>query len=486
LGVFLPFDKDILVTLQGVKHTLYFTGMKKIILLAVGTLFSLSVSAQIKFPSLEHDFGTFNEGEMATHKFVFKNEGKTKVSLKEVRASCGCTTPQYTKKELAPGDTGSIVVTYNSNGRPGMFTKNVTVVVNDSTQAPIILQIKGDVKSKNAPGNNAQPHNHDHHNHDGHDHHHHGHDHDHNHSHNNTGAAPVQMIQGGNTTSAPGKLQAIPLGKPNATQASVNPQALPLPLQPSTIPYLDTLGALAFENINFFGQTFKGDEDREISVRYRNVSQSTVVIGDKTEGKACFQLIPTDKVLSPGMESSMKIKFISAKAAESKLEPAFKENLSFFTNEKENNKKTIFIEGTFQKKLTAEELANAPKITFVSQDFDAGEILAGEELVHKYQFTNTGKSDLVIESAKASCGCTVPELKEKVIKPGQTSYIEAKFNSTGRSGPQHKNITVTSNDPANPRVVLNLKCTVKEDPFGGAEDKKLPLNDNGGRFGSGR
>lgn len=472
--------------------------MKKLILLAVGTLFSLSVSAQIKFPSLEHDFGTFNEGEMATHKFVFKNEGKSKVSLKEVRASCGCTTPQYTKKELAPGDTGSIMVTYNSNGRPGMFTKNVTVVVNDSTQAPIILQIKGDVKSKNAPAtpttpatpNSPQPHNH--HNHDGHNHDHHGHDHDHNHSHNTTQpSAPVQMVQGGNNTTAPGQLKSVSLSnKPKIEtpqqQASANPKALPLPLQPTTIPYLDTLGAMAFENINFFGQTFKGGEDHELSIRYRNVSQTTVVIGDKTEGKSCFQLIPTDKVLSPGMESSMKLKFISAKAADSKLESAFKENIAFFTNEKENNKKTVFVEGSYQKKLSAEELANAPKLTFASQDFDAGEILAGEELLHKYQFTNTGKSDLVIESAKASCGCTVPELKEKLIKPGQTSYIEAKFNSSGRSGPQHKNITVTSNDPANPRIVLNLKCTVKEDPFGGSEEKKLPLNDNGGRFGGGR
>lgn len=86
-----------------------------------------------------------------------------------------------------------------------------------------------------------------------------------------------------------------------------------------------------------------------------------------------------------------------------------------------------------------------PVITFEQPVFKFGTIKEGDEVSHDFAFTNTGKSDLLISFASASCGCTVPEWPKKPIPPGGKGVIKATFNSTNKSGPQHKKITITAN-----------------------------------------
>lgn len=90
---------------------------------------SLSSTSQSKM-TLEkksHDFGTIEEGVQATVTFTFKNTGNDPLVLNSVNASCGCTTPKWTKEPIAPGEEGVITAIYNSKGRPGNFTKTITV-----------------------------------------------------------------------------------------------------------------------------------------------------------------------------------------------------------------------------------------------------------------------------------------------------------------------------------------------------------------------
>lgn len=108
---------------------------------------------------MDHDFGTIQEGTLAKHNFVFKNVTKQAVTLKDVKASCGCTTPNWPKEPIQPGKSAQIEVQYNSQGRPGPFGKSITVTTSDSTQTPVILQIKGTVNPKpvEAPQTPQQP-----------------------------------------------------------------------------------------------------------------------------------------------------------------------------------------------------------------------------------------------------------------------------------------------------------------------------------------
>jgi hypothetical protein len=101
----------------------------------------------IKFETENHDFGKVTEGNLATHEFKFKNTGNQPVVISNVQASCGCTTPEWTKEPVMPGKTGFVKAAYNSNGRPGVFNKTITVTSN-AAEASKVLAIKGDVISR--------------------------------------------------------------------------------------------------------------------------------------------------------------------------------------------------------------------------------------------------------------------------------------------------------------------------------------------------
>ena len=75
--------------------------------------------------------------------FSFKNTGKEPLILTSVRASCGCTTPNWTREPVAPGDEGQIKVHYDTN-RMNNFTKTITVQSNAGNGA-VTLMIKGKV-----------------------------------------------------------------------------------------------------------------------------------------------------------------------------------------------------------------------------------------------------------------------------------------------------------------------------------------------------
>jgi hypothetical protein len=87
----------------------------------------------------------------------------------------------------------------------------------------------------------------------------------------------------------------------------------------------------------------------------------------------------------------------------------------------------------------------APVMTFAKESHDFGQINEGDKVVFDFFFTNTGKSALIISSAAATCGCTVPEYPKQPLAPGKTGIIHVVFNSTGKSGMQNKTITLTTN-----------------------------------------
>ncbi len=121
------------------------------------------------------------------------------------------------------------------------------------------------------------------------------------------------------------------------------------------------------------------------------------------------------------------------------------------------------IEENFSK-LTPEEKAKAPHITFKEKSYDFGKAPQRSEVEHEFVFTNTGKSDLIIHKVRSSCGCTAVSPKEKVIKPGQSSSIKAIFHTGAYKGRQSKSITVITNDPVSPNTMLRITGVVEVPP----------------------
>lgn len=107
----------------------------------------------MKFATEEHNFNTIPEGAPVSFDFEFKNIGKEPIVLSTVQASCGCTTPNWSKEPIQPGKSSKITATYNTQGRPGAFTKTITVNSNVGTK---ILKISGTVEKApdaSVPGN---------------------------------------------------------------------------------------------------------------------------------------------------------------------------------------------------------------------------------------------------------------------------------------------------------------------------------------------
>jgi hypothetical protein len=125
--------------------------MKKYSFLLVCLFISIAAMSQkavISFQEKEHDFGKINEKDgNATYVFQFTNKGDGPLVITNAQAQCGCTTPVWTKEPVSAGKTGSITVTYNTAGRPGIFIKTITVFSND-TQEQTVLTIKGEVIPK--------------------------------------------------------------------------------------------------------------------------------------------------------------------------------------------------------------------------------------------------------------------------------------------------------------------------------------------------
>ena len=123
----------------------------------VCSLAAMSQKAVISFEVKTHDFGKVNEEDgKITHVFDFTNKGVTPLVVNKVQASCGCTTPTWTKEPIEPGKKGTITVTYNPSGRPGTFTKTITVYSNASDEQ-MVLTIHGEVIPKANGENSTYP-----------------------------------------------------------------------------------------------------------------------------------------------------------------------------------------------------------------------------------------------------------------------------------------------------------------------------------------
>jgi hypothetical protein len=94
-------------------------------------------------------------------------------------------------------------------------------------------------------------------------------------------------------------------------------------------------------------------------------------------------------------------------------------------------------------------------ISFEKTEHEFGTITEGEKAEYSFKFTNTGKKQLLISSAAASCGCTVPTYSKEPIPPGGTGMIKVVFDSKYRLDRFEKYVTVLSNtSPAETKLYI--------------------------------
>ncbi len=99
----------------------------------------------IHFDQVTYNFGSIQKGQTTTYDFKFTNTGNGKLVINNVKPICGCTAALLSSKELLPGATGVIKVTFDSTNYLGPVTKTITVTDNDPEKPVVMLTIAGEV-----------------------------------------------------------------------------------------------------------------------------------------------------------------------------------------------------------------------------------------------------------------------------------------------------------------------------------------------------
>lgn len=109
---------------------------------------------ELQFEKTEHDFGVINEGDVVETVFSFTNSGKSELIITSAKGSCGCTVPEWPREPIMPGEKGQIKVKFNSDRKPNLQQKNITLVTN-TDQGKEIIKIKAQVTPKSKVQQNS-------------------------------------------------------------------------------------------------------------------------------------------------------------------------------------------------------------------------------------------------------------------------------------------------------------------------------------------
>jgi hypothetical protein len=120
--------------------------MRKIAVSLFTLLFAVALHAQLPTPAAnndvlvmkqtEHSFGQIPQGKPVYYNFEITNTGNTPLKLDNVQATCGCTTPEWSRDAIAPGGTSRIKVGYNAAAE-GSFEKFITITYNSNQSKQI-------------------------------------------------------------------------------------------------------------------------------------------------------------------------------------------------------------------------------------------------------------------------------------------------------------------------------------------------------------
>ena len=106
---------------------------------------------EFTFESDVFDFGKIEQGDKVDHVFTFTNTGKSPLIISNIKTTCGCTTPTWTKEPVQVGESGKIEVSFNSSGKSNKQTKPITIFSNAGEAVVVTLTGFVDANKSNGP-----------------------------------------------------------------------------------------------------------------------------------------------------------------------------------------------------------------------------------------------------------------------------------------------------------------------------------------------
>ncbi len=218
------------------------------------------------------------------------------------------------------------------------------------------------------------------------------------------------------------------------------------------------------------GLRLKSNQIAFTKIKNTQVKTDTLkIVNMSTEPlKVSFSKVPkhlTLKVIPETLKGKEKGVIIATYDAKKKNDWGYiADMINILINDSLNPKNRLSISADIEEdfsNLSEKDLEKAPRIEFESTVFKFDTIKQGEVVEHLFKFKNAGKNDLIIRKVKASCRCTAISPAEKTIQGGKSSSIKVNFNSKGKKGRQNQTITIITNDPKSPSIMLKLTGVLK-------------------------
>lgn len=336
---------------------------------------------KIEFDTKQHNFGDIREDmKYATHRFTFKNTGNKDLFINTVQSSCGCTTPDWTRDTVHPGESGFVDAKYETIGRIGSFQKTITVYSNAVNYPFVHLDILGNVLRDVVNNEPAQV--------------------DYGHIQFSRPTVDFKVLYDNKTDT-----QEVRITNNTTFSATFNPiENLPAYCKVTGMPASLEPNESAKITITLDGRQMKG------------------------YGFGAFEIpISSDNPIEPYLG----------------LYVAY-------------NRKQYF------PKMSAKELARAPKLVIDKKIHDFGTGESGDIFNAEFKFTNEGKTDLKLLELYPDCACVQVDLTKNVLKPGESTTVKMRYDSGIKHGKSTQSIWIVSNDPTEPERHIYLKVQLPE------------------------
>lgn len=393
--------------------------MKKLLSLGISFMFALLATVayaqpKIQFNKTKHVFGTIKEdGGLAQVTFSFKNTGNKPLKLTNVRASCGCTTPTWTKTEIKPGGSGVVKAAFNPMGRVGMFNKSITVTSN-AQPAIAVLQISGKVTPRKKGPKDWYP-------------------------------IVLGNLRLKSSTIWFGDIMHDSQKNEKSTYIYNNgTEPITIDLEATKLPKELSIASI-FE--------VKVEDNQPVkNTRLKLLFEPTVEDPNQPTTKAKQKVI---------IQPRQALEFRFAYDATKKKDWDYVyENFMLITNDKVKPQKRLGAGGYIKENFSKDALLNPPVAKFDKVTHSFGTVKQNARVSTTFKISNEGKSTLHIRKTKASCGCTATKPKKTVLAPGESTTIDVTYSSGTSKGSIHKSVTVITNDPKKSKAVLSITANV--------------------------
>ena len=209
------------------------------------------------------------------------------------------------------------------------------------------------------------------------------------------------------------------------------------------------VGHLRFKSNSFnLGKVFINREPEAVSFPFRNSGSDTIHF--KGYVAPAYIKVGLPKAVAPNQIANIRITF----DAKRKNQYGFtSENIELKTDDTEATEKSFSVYATTEEyfpKLSDKELADAPVLALQANMINFGVVKAGVVLSREIKITNTGKKELIIRHAQSNCSCLTITPGRRTLKAGEETFVKITLDTSGRTGPQNKSVTIYSTDPQNP------------------------------------